>query len=74
VETDFPSRSASSIAGTATLARRSLRHDLQPDRHLPDDTKLWAALQNASGGVWAGCVYDAAVISRRLTMDAPVEL
>ena len=51
VETDFPSRPASSIAGTATLARRSPRTDLQPDRHLPDDTKLWAALQQASGGV-----------------------
>lgn len=25
---------------------------------LPDDTRLWAALQRASGGVWAGCVYD----------------
>jgi hypothetical protein len=33
---------------------------------LPDDTKLWAALQNASGGVWAGCVYDEAAISTRL--------
>jgi putative YjhG/YagF family dehydratase len=66
VETDFPSRPASSTAGTATLARRAPRTDLQPDRHLPDDTKLWAALQNASGGVWAGCVYDAAAISTRL--------
>ncbi len=25
---------------------------------LPDDTRLWAALQAASGGTWAGCVYD----------------
>ena len=25
---------------------------------LPDDTKLWAALQRASGGTWAGCVFD----------------
>ena len=25
---------------------------------LPDDTRLWAALQAASGGPWAGCVYD----------------
>jgi len=66
VETDFPSRPASSIAGTATLARRSPRTDLQPDRHLPDDTKLWAALQQASGGVWGGCVYDAAAIGEKL--------
>jgi hypothetical protein len=25
---------------------------------LPDDTRLWAALQQASGGTWGGCVYD----------------
>jgi putative YjhG/YagF family dehydratase len=25
---------------------------------LPDDTRLWAALQAASGGSWGGCVYD----------------
>jgi hypothetical protein len=31
---------------------------LAPDPRLPDDSRLWAALQNASGGTWAGCVYD----------------
>jgi len=31
---------------------------LRPHPDLPDDTRLWAALQQASGGVWAGCVYD----------------
>ena len=25
---------------------------------LPDDTRLWAALQRAGGGTWGGCVYD----------------
>jgi hypothetical protein len=30
------------------------------------DTKLWAALQGASGGTWAGCVYDAERIIERL--------
>ena len=40
------------------LDRRSLRADLAPDKDLPDDTRLWAALQAASGGAWAGCVYD----------------
>jgi hypothetical protein len=25
---------------------------------LPDDTRLWAALQQASGGTWGGAVYD----------------
>jgi putative YjhG/YagF family dehydratase len=40
------------------LAGRQPRPDLAPNAALPDDTKLWAALQSASGGVWAGCVYD----------------
>jgi putative YjhG/YagF family dehydratase len=40
------------------LARRPSRPDLAPDPDLPDDSRLWAALQTASGGVWAGAVYD----------------
>jgi putative YjhG/YagF family dehydratase len=45
--------------GTAILAKRSPRKDLAPNPALPEDTKLWAALQSAGGGTWAGCVYDA---------------
>ena len=44
--------------GTRTLAVRSPRPDLAPDPKLPADTRLWAALQDASGGTWGGCVYD----------------
>ena len=44
--------------GTAELARRGPRPDLAPDPALPADTRLWALLQHASGGVWGGCVYD----------------
>ena len=44
--------------GTRRLAKRPLRSDLAPDEQLPDDTRLWAALTQKSGGVWAGCVYD----------------
>ncbi|HNY41673.1 MAG TPA: YjhG/YagF family D-xylonate dehydratase [Bryobacteraceae bacterium] len=44
--------------GAAVLAGRSPRPDLAPDPNLPDDTRLWAALQDASGGPWAGAVYD----------------
>jgi hypothetical protein len=29
-------------------------------------TRLWAALQNASGGLWGGCVYDADAIIAKL--------
>lgn len=45
-------------AGTELLAGRSLHPDLAADPRLPDDTRLWAALQAVSGGTWAGCVYD----------------
>jgi putative YjhG/YagF family dehydratase len=48
------------------LARRPPREDLRPDPDLPADTRLWAALQNASGGTWGGCVYDVDAILGRL--------
>ncbi|MCB0192125.1 MAG: YjhG/YagF family D-xylonate dehydratase [Anaerolineae bacterium] len=40
------------------LNSRPSHPDLQSHPDLPDDTRLWAALQKASGGTWAGCVYD----------------
>ncbi|MFZ0594619.1 MAG: YjhG/YagF family D-xylonate dehydratase [Bryobacteraceae bacterium] len=48
--------------GERRLAARPARTDLAPDPALPDDTKLWAALVQASGGVWGGCVYDSDAI------------
>jgi putative YjhG/YagF family dehydratase len=45
--------------GERRLAARGPRSDLQPHPELPQDTRLWAALVEASGGVWGGCVYDA---------------
>jgi putative YjhG/YagF family dehydratase len=51
-------RRFSSEEGEKVLAQRSSRKDLAPNPSLPEDTKLWAALQLASGGTWAGCVYD----------------
>src|SRR5262249_45474247 len=44
--------------GIAILSRRKPRGDLAAHPKLPEDTRLWAALQLASGGVWGGCVYD----------------
>jgi xylonate dehydratase len=52
--------------GTRELAKRPPRPDLAADPALPADTKLWALLQNASGGVWGGCVYDPEAIAARL--------
>jgi putative YjhG/YagF family dehydratase len=45
-------------AGARLLASRPMRADLAPDPALPADTRLWAALQEVSGGTWAGSVYD----------------
>jgi putative YjhG/YagF family dehydratase len=53
--------------GARVLAARPPRPDLAPDPALPDDTRLWAALQQAGGGAWGGCVYDVDAIIRRLT-------
>ena len=48
------------------FAARPMRDDLRPDPNLPEDTRLWAALQHASGGIWGGCVYDADAIIAKL--------
>jgi len=50
--------SGDDVPADATLAARSPRPDLRADPALPADTRLWAALQNASGGPWRGGVYD----------------
>jgi xylonate dehydratase len=44
--------------GTRVLAERSPHPQLSADPDLPDDTRLWAALQAVGGGTWGGCVYD----------------
>jgi xylonate dehydratase len=44
--------------GTRVLAARRMRADLAPDPRLPLDTRLWAGLQQVSGGTWGGCVFD----------------
>jgi putative YjhG/YagF family dehydratase len=40
------------------LNTRTIHPEVKRHPQLPDDTRLWAALQQASGGTWAGCVYD----------------
>ena len=51
-------RGYSPAEGAAVLAARPSRPGLAPDKDLPPDTKLWAALQRVGGGTWGGCVYD----------------
>ncbi len=48
--------------GSRILASRELRSDLARDRAMPDDSRIWAALQDVSGGTWGGAVYDADAI------------
>lgn len=52
--------------GERVLAERPPHPNLRGHPQLPDDTRLWAALQRASGGTWAGCVYDVDRIVRAL--------
>ena len=52
--------------GTRRIAARQAREDLRPHPALPDDTRLWAALVEASGGAWGGCVYDVESITKKL--------
>ncbi len=55
------------------LATRALHPDLVPNPKVPADTRLWAALQNASGGSWGGSVYDVERISRLLALGMAAE-
>jgi dihydroxyacid dehydratase/phosphogluconate dehydratase len=52
--------------GAGVLAARPVRTDVKPHPALPDDTRLWAAMQQVGGGTWGGCVYDVDAIVGRL--------
>ena len=40
------------------LTQRKDHPQLKEEQDLPDDTRLWAALQQVGGGAWGGSVYD----------------
>jgi putative YjhG/YagF family dehydratase len=65
-EAGSPANQRSAEPGTRILAKRPLRSDLAPHPELPDDTRLWAAMQEAGGGTWGGCVYDVDAIVEML--------
>jgi putative YjhG/YagF family dehydratase len=54
--------------GNHRLQARHPRKDLAPHPLLPSQTKLWAALVQASGGIWGGCVYDTEAIVSQLRL------
>ncbi|MGZ8940733.1 MAG: dihydroxy-acid dehydratase domain-containing protein, partial [Limisphaerales bacterium] len=53
--------------GARLLASRSPHPLLKPNPALPDDTRLWAALQQLGGGTWGGCVYDVDAITSAIS-------
>jgi len=53
--------------GARVLASRPSRTDVRPHPALPEDTRLWAAMQQAGGGTWGGCVYDVDAIVGKLS-------
>jgi putative YjhG/YagF family dehydratase len=55
--------------GAEVLRQRPLRNDLAAADDLPDDTRLWAALQQVGGGTWGGCVYDVDAVVERLAQS-----
>ena len=65
-QADTPEDQRSAELGANVLAERRLRPDLAPHAELPDDTRLWAALQAVCGGTVAGCVYDVDTIIETL--------
>ncbi|UCF14363.1 MAG: dihydroxy-acid dehydratase, partial [Phycisphaerales bacterium] len=61
-----PEDQRSAELGARLLAERPSRPDLASHPRLPDDTRLWAVLQEACGGTSAGCVYDVDTIVETL--------
>ncbi len=55
-----------SLQATDLLKLRPVHPELKADHRLPDDTRLWAALQQIGGGTWGGCVYDVDAIVKAL--------
>lgn len=61
-----PARRLTREEGASVLAGRAPHPGLAENEKLPDDTRLWAALQRVGGGTWGGCVYDVERIVERL--------
>ncbi len=55
--------------GAKRLADRETPPGLAADPDLPPETRLWALLQQLSGGTWGGCVYDPDALAAALTSD-----
>ena len=56
--------------GAEILRNRPPIERLAPHPGLPDDTRLWAALQQVGGGTWGGCIFDVEGIIERLNASS----
>jgi len=65
-------RRFSSDDGAQILEEREQTVPLAADPDLPDETRLWAILQQAGGGTWGGCVYDVDAIERLINAGRDV--
>ncbi len=61
-----PNHEVTPEEGAKILAEREPAQPLHCDPNLPPETRLWALLQRAGGGTWAGCVYDVDKIAAAL--------
>ena len=61
-------------AAAVLLIDRPAHPGLSPDPNLPDDTRLWAALQALGGGTWGGCVYDPDAILAAIEAGRPAKI
>lgn len=52
--------------GARVLAEREPAVTLSADPELSDESRMWAILQQLSGGTWGGCVYDVNALERAL--------
>jgi dihydroxyacid dehydratase/phosphogluconate dehydratase len=59
-------RIASPAEGAQILAHRPPHPDLKPHPGLPPSVRIWAAEQEACGGVWGGCYRDAQTLTEVL--------
>ena len=61
-----PDKIVTSAEGAVILEQRSPAVELVADADLPDDTRMWALLQQLGGGTWGGCVYDVDALQKAL--------
>lgn len=55
--------------GARVLAEREPAVALSADPELSNESRMWALLQQLSGGTWGGCVYDVDALEKALKRD-----